>query len=222
MFCAVIVAAGNSRRAGYDKLAIPLAGVPVLRRSIDAFIAARCSAIVVVCPESRWRDIGLDSAVFPVSVIRTDGGARRQDSVAAGLEALPADAKWVAVHDGARPLISPQGIHACLEEAMQTAAAACAHPIVDTLKRADADDCTLAEQVSREGLWGMETPQIFDIDLLRKAYSRVAELGLEVTDEVSAMEVIGVATRLIHVGPNIKITLPGDIVLAELIYKNRT
>ena len=222
MFCAVIVAAGSSRRAGFDKLAAPLAGVPVLRRSVDAFVAAGCAAVVVVCPESRWREVGLADTVFPVPVLRVDGGAERQNSVEAGLNALPEGTRYVAVHDGARPLITPQGICDCLAAAQQTGAAACAHPIVDTLKRADAGACSLPEKVSRDNLWGMETPQIFDLAMLRRAYACVAEQQLVVTDEVSAVEALGIATRLVQVGPNLKITLPGDLELAELIWQHRS
>ena len=221
MFCAVIVAAGSSRRAGFDKLAAPLAGVPVLRRSVDAFVAAGCAAVVVVCPEERWRAVGLAEAEFAVPVKRVDGGAERQNSVEAGLNALPEGTQWVAVHDGARPLITPEGIRACLQAAQTTGAAACAHPIVDTLKRADAQAHSLPERVSRDNLWGMETPQIFDLALLRRAYQDVAQQKLVVTDEVSAMECIGVPTRLVQGGVNLKITLPGDLELAELIWRNR-
>ena len=221
MFCAVIVAAGSSRRAGFDKLAAPLAGVPVLRRSVDAFVAAGAATVVVVCPESRWQETGLATATFPVPVIRVDGGAERQDSVAAGLAALPAATRMVAVHDGARPLITPQGIQACLAAAEETGAATCAHPVVDTLKRADAAGKSLPEKVSREHLWGMETPQIFNLELLLRAYAHVKEHALVVTDEVSAVEALGVPTQLVQGGVNLKITLPGDLELAELIWKHR-
>lgn len=221
MFAAVIVAAGSSRRAGFDKLAAPLAGVPVLRRSVEAFVAAGAAAVIVVCPESRWVETGLAEAGYPIPVTRTDGGAERQDSVFAGLRALPDGLDFVAVHDGARPLVTPEGIRACLEAAAQTGAAACAHPVVDTLKRADAAGLSLAEHVSREHLWGMETPQIFHLALLREAYDTVRAQGLTVTDEVSAVEALGVPTRLVQVGPNLKITLPGDLELAELIWKHR-
>jgi 2-C-methyl-D-erythritol 4-phosphate cytidylyltransferase len=221
MFCAVIVAAGSSRRAGFDKLAAPLAGVPVLRRSVDAFVAAGAAAVVVVCPESRWVETGLAAADFPVPVSRVDGGAERQDSVAAGLAALPAGTRMVAVHDGARPLITPQGIAACLAAAEETGAATCAHPVVDTLKRADAAGKSLPEKVSREHLWGMETPQIFRLELLLQAYQYVKQNALVVTDEVSAVEALGVPTQLVQGGANLKITLPGDLELAELIWKHR-
>lgn len=221
MFCAVIVAAGSSRRAGFDKLAALLDGVPVLRRSVDAFVEAGAAAVVVVCPPSRWEETGLASAAFPIPVLRVDGGAERQDSVAAGLAALPEGTQMVAVHDGARPLVTPAGIRSCLEAAEDTGAAACAHPVVDTLKRADARGYSLPEPVSREHLWGMETPQIFNLALLQRAYAHVAEQGLVVTDEVSAVESVGIPTRLVQVGANLKITLPGDLELAELIWKHR-
>lgn len=221
MFCAVIVAAGSSRRAGFDKLAALLDGVPVLRRSVDAFVEAGAAAVVVVCPPSRWEETGLASAAFPIPVLRVDGGAERQDSVAAGLAALPGETRMVAVHDGARPLVTPAGIRSCLEAAEDTGAAACAHPVVDTLKRADARGYSLPEPVSREHLWGMETPQIFNLALLQRAYAHVTEQGLVVTDEVSAVESVGVSTRLVQVGANLKITLPGDLELAELIWKHR-
>ncbi len=221
MFAAVIVAAGSGRRAGFDKLTALLGGVPVLRRSVDAFVEAGCEAVVVVCPPERWEAVGLGSAEFPVPVLRVDGGAERQDSVAAGLAVLPLAVSHVAVHDGARPLITPAGIRACLDACSRTGAAACAHPVVDTLKRADAEGRSLPEPVSREGLWGMETPQIFDRRLLEMAYAQVKARGLIVTDEVSAMESIGVPTVLVQVGPNMKITLPGDLELAECLWKNR-
>lgn len=221
MFCAIIVAAGSSRRAGFDKLAAPLAGVPVLCRSVQAFAAAGAECVVLVCPQERWDALRPWEHAGAVPVIRVDGGARRQDSVSAGLAALPAAAQWVAVHDAARPLITPAGIRACLAAAQQGGAAACAHPVVDTLKRADAAAHTLPEPVSRENLWGMETPQIFRADLLARAYDQVAAQGAEITDEVSAMELLGVPTTLVQVGPNMKITLPGDLELAELLYTHR-
>lgn len=221
MFCAIIVAAGSSRRAGFDKLAAPLAGLPVLCRSVQAFAEAGAECIVLVCPQERWAALRPWEHVGATPLLRVDGGARRQDSVRAGLEALPQGTQWVAVHDAARPLITPAGIRACLAEAQATGAAACAHPVVDTLKRADACARTLPELVSREYLWGMETPQIFNAELLVRAYDQVTAAGAEITDEVSALELLGHPTSLVQVGPNMKITLPGDLELAELLYTHR-
>ncbi len=220
MFAAIIVAAGSSRRAGFDKLAAPLGGKAVLRHSIDAFVEAGAAPIVVVCPEERWTALGLDD-LAEKQVIRVDGGAERHHSVQAGLSALPSGCDYVAVHDGARPLILVEDILRCLDVARETGAAACAHPVVDTLKRADTEGNSLPECVDRTQLWGMETPQIFERALLEEAYALVQSEGILVTDEVSALESLGRATRLVPGGFNRKITLPDDLALAELVWQQR-
>jgi 2-C-methyl-D-erythritol 4-phosphate cytidylyltransferase len=201
---------------GFDKLASPLGGLPVLRRSLEAFLAASSIAeVVIVCPEDRWELLGV--ADFSKPVRRVDGGTNRQDSVAAGLAALLPDSLLVAVHDGARPLVSPADIDRCVETALQHRAAALARRVTETLKRSDEDDFS-ATAVSREQLWFMETPQVFEIPLLRQAYQTVASQGLAVTDEVSALEAIGARVKLVESRhPNLKITTPADLALAEAL-----
>lgn len=234
MFCAIIVAAGNSRRAGFDKLLAPLAGQAVLKRSIAAFMQAGAQEIIVVCPQSRWDELeleyfahqgasakGAQAKGMCARLHRVDGGAQRQDSVFAGIQALPSSCDYVAVHDGARPLILPEDILSCLAVAQNTGAAACAHPIVDTLKRSDAEGRSLPESINREQMWGMETPQIFEKSLLQQAYQSVLAEKAIVTDEVSVMEYVGKATSLVSGSVNLKITLPGDLELAELIWQQR-
>ena len=215
---AILVAAGSSRRMGFDKLASPLAGIPVLRRTLDAFLAAESvAAVVVVCPPERWDLLGGREFTKPVS--RVDGGADRQDSVMAGLAALPADTELVAVHDGARPLVSPADIDRCVAAASEHRAAALARRVTETLKRSDTDDFS-AEAVSREQLWFMETPQVFETPLLRAAYQNISSHGLTVTDEVSALEAIGVRVKFVESGhPNLKITTPADLALAEALLR---
>jgi 2-C-methyl-D-erythritol 4-phosphate cytidylyltransferase len=215
---AILVAAGASRRMGFDKLASPLAGIPVLRRTLDAFLAADSIAeIVVVCPEERWELLASGGFSKPVS--RVDGGADRQDSVMAGLAALSAQTDLVAVHDGARPLVAPADIDRCVAAAVEFRAAALARRVTETLKRSDAADFS-AGAVSREHLWFMETPQVFDVPLLLEAYEAVAAQGLAVTDEVSAMEAIGVQVKFIEsIQPNLKITTPADLALAEALLR---
>lgn len=216
---AIIVAAGSSQRMGFDKLAAPLAGVPVLRRTLDAFLTSECIAgVIVVCPPERW---GLlekaDSASFGKPVRRVDGGATRQESVAKGMAALAPGTALVAVHDGARPLVSAEDITHCVAAAGVFRAASLARRVTETLKRADADDFCI-EAVDRERLWLMETPQVFDITLLREAYAMVMAKRLEVTDEVSAMQAIGMRVKLIEAShANPKITRPSDLVLATAI-----
>ena len=213
---AIIVAAGSSRRMGFDKLASLLGGKPVLRRTLEAFLAAdSISSVVVVCPEDRWSLC--DGMDFTKPVTRVDGGADRQDSVALGLAAV--DTRFVAVHDGARPLVSPDDIDRCVAAAGEHGAAALARRATETMKRSDAEDFS-AEAVSRENLWCMETPQVFGISLLKEAYAEVIALGLSVTDEVSAVQAIGVRVKFVESRhPNLKITTPADLALAEALLK---
>jgi 2-C-methyl-D-erythritol 4-phosphate cytidylyltransferase len=152
-------------------------------------------------------------------VTRVDGGRDRQDSVAAGLAALSASARYVAVHDGARPLVSPEDIDRCVAAAADHRAAALARRVTETLKRSDPAGFS-TEAVSREDLWFMETPQVFEILLLREAYQSVGSRGLAVTDEVSALESIGVRVKFVESGhPNLKITTPADLALAEALLR---
>ena len=224
----IIVAGGKGLRMGADipKQFLPIQGKPLLMHTLETFHSfdAALSLTLVLPPAQQdyWRQLCREHD-FHIPHQIADGGETRFQSVSNGLAALSeaTDDALVAVHDGARPLITAEGIRRCAEAARETGAAACAHPVVDTLKRADEHDCTLPEVVSRERLWGMETPQIFRLPLLREAYKLVKARGLAVTDEVSAVEAAGVQTHLVQVGANMKITLPGDLELAELIWKHR-
>lgn len=200
---------------GFDKLSADLGGVPVLRKTLEAFLAADSIAeVVVVCPEDRWELLGGN---FPKPVRRVDGGACRQDSVAAGLAAVALGSSLVAVHDGARPLVSPEDIDRCVLAASENRAAALARRVTETLKRSDVVDFS-KEGVSREHLWFMETPQVFEIPLLMDAYAEVTARGLAITDEVSALEAIGVGVKLVEsTNPNLKITTPADLALAAAL-----
>ena len=213
---AIIVAAGSGQRMGFDKLAAPLGGKAVLRRTVEAFLtASSISEIVVVCPEERWPLVADMNFTKPVT--RTAGGADRQDSVAAGLAVVSQHIQLVAVHDGARPLVASDDIDRCVAAAGQHRSAALARRVTETLKRSDTNDYTTGA-VDREHLWFMETPQVFEIRLLRDAYSAVAAQGLHVTDEVSALEEIGIPVKLVEaVRPNLKITTPADLALAEAL-----
>ncbi len=201
---------------GFDKLSAPLNGKPVLQRSVEAFLAAESiETIVVVCSEDRFKL--LDGLDFNKPVARADGGKERQDSVANGMAAIVGDFKHVAVHDGARPLVTPSDINRCVSAAEKDGAASLARRITETVKRSDSEDFS-KESVSRENLWCMETPQIFKASLLRKAYDKVNEDKLDVTDEVSALETISVRTRFIESKfPNLKITTPADLALANAL-----
>ena len=204
---------------GFDKLSAPLSGVPVIRRTLDAFLAAECiRAIIVVCPLDRWEMLKVPSG-FSKPVIHTEGGNDRQDSVARGLAVLPDFTDLIAVHDGARPLIAADDILRCVEAASIHQAASLARRVTETLKRSDSDDfCT--EPVSRENLWFMETPQVFSSALLTYAYEKISTDKLTVTDEVSAVQAVGATVKFVESShPNLKITTPADLALAEALLK---
>jgi len=215
---AIIVAAGSSQRMGFDKLAGLLGGVTVLRRTLDALLAAgSISDVVLVCPAERWSLLG--DPVFSKPVKRVDGGGTRQESVAAGLAALSTETGYVAVHDGARPFASPHDIDRCVTAAREHRAAALARRVTETLKRSDAENFSTAS-LSRDQLWFMETPQVFELGLLRKAYAFITAQRQTVTDEVSAMAAIQIPVKLIEsTRQNLKITTPADLALAAALLR---
>lgn len=213
---AIIVAAGTSQRMGFDKLAASLQGLPVLIRSIRAFCdAPSIDEVYVVCSEERFCELVTGSFAKPI--IRVDGGSSRQDSVQQGLRALSPEITMVAVHDGARPLVRVRDIEQCVEHARQYGASSLARKVTETLKRADAEGFARAS-VDRAQLWFMETPQCFRLNVLKRAYQHVRERKLHVTDEVSAVEAIGISTFLIESsGANPKITIPADLEFASYL-----
>lgn len=219
MTSAIIVASGSSRRMGFDKLMAPLAGKTVLDHSVAAFAACPDIAeIILVTDPERFRS--LDLSGIEEKIIRVDGGNERQNSVANGLAALSPNCSLVAIHDGARPLITPEAISLTLDAASVHGAATLAHPITETLKRADPDDFVkgTTATVDRQHLWAMETPQCFRIRLLEEAYRHIAADKLTVTDEVSALQHLGNAIKLVpNPNPNPKITFPSDIELAKTL-----
>lgn len=212
---AILVAAGSSRRMGFDKLAALIGGIPVLDRTLAAFMdCAEISKIILVTPQERMAL--LDEKIFTKPVIRIDGGAERHLSVAAGLDAVTPGTEFIAIHDAARPFVSQADILAVIDAAHEHGAASLARRITETLKRADASNFTIAA-VPRENLWIIETPQVFRADLIRAAYKHVLENDLPVTDETSALEAIGVKTKLIpSTTPNPKITTPDDLEISTL------
>jgi 2-C-methyl-D-erythritol 4-phosphate cytidylyltransferase len=224
MLTAIIVAAGSSRRMGFDKLFAIIAGRPVIAHAIDAFQQANSVAeIIVVAGEDRHdeiRKMSRDESFKKVRSIIT-GGERRQDSVRAGLESLSRDARYVAVHDAARPLVRPEQIERVFEQCQVHGAAVLAEPISDTLKRADVD-LMVAASVDRHQLYAMQTPQIFEWALIEEAYRAVFANRVSVTDEVSAVERLGRKVFLVPTEDfNFKITYPRDLTLAEFVLKQR-
>lgn len=218
----IVVAAGGSRRMGFNKLLAPLAGVPVLQRSLMAFeVCPAVDEMVLVAGEEVAQAVGAWKQSGGLSKLRAvlPGGAERHHSVAAGLKALSAECEMVAVHDGARPMIRPEQIAHCVDVARALGAAVCARPMTETIKRVDQSGSVI-EAVDREGVWVMETPQVFERALLERAYADVLDKGLLVTDEVSAVQRLGVKVQVVdNAWANPKITFPGDLELAECLLR---
>ena len=225
MLTAIIVAAGSSRRMSSDKLFEIMAGKPVIAHTIDAFeLADSVGEIIVVTRDDRCNEIRKLTCNQSFKKVRAiiAGGERRQDSVRAGLENLRRDARYIAVHDAARPLVRPEQIERVFEQCRVHGAAALAEPVNDTLKRADID-LVVTDSVDRHQLYAMQTPQIFERAWIEEAYRDVYAKKVSVTDEVSAVERLG---RKVFLVPNddfnFKITYPRDLPLAEFVLNQRT
>jgi 2-C-methyl-D-erythritol 4-phosphate cytidylyltransferase len=225
MLSAIIVAAGDSRRMGFDKLFATIAGRPVIAHTIHAFERAGCvDEIIMVAREDRLAEIKKivrDETLKKVRSIIT-GGKHRQDSVRAGLDHLEATARYVAIHDAARPLITAEQIERVFEQCRIHAAASLAEPISDTLKYADSE-FFVTSPVDRHQLYAMQTPQIFERRLIEDGYRAVYAENASVTDEVSAVERLGRKVVLVpNTDLNFKITYPRDLALAEFVIHERT
>jgi 2-C-methyl-D-erythritol 4-phosphate cytidylyltransferase len=223
MLTAIIVAAGSSQRMGFDKLFATIAGKPMIAHTLHAFErASSVNEIIVVAREDRHDEIRKISGEENFKKVRSiiAGGERRQDSVRAGLNRLNAAAKYVAVHDAARPLVTPEQIERVFDQCQIHGAAALAEPISDTLKRAGVD-LAVTDSVDRHQLYAMQTPQIFERALLEEAYHAVAD-DILVTDEVSAVERFGHKVVLVlNDDFNFKITYPRDLTLGESVLNQR-
>ncbi|MGI9088190.1 MAG: 2-C-methyl-D-erythritol 4-phosphate cytidylyltransferase [Chthoniobacterales bacterium] len=222
MLAAIIVAGGSSRRMGFDKTFASLGGKPVIARTIAAFEAtAAVDEIILVGREERLEELRVlvtGEGFVKVRAI-VAGGIHRQDSVANGLAQLDAKCEFVAVHDAARPLVRPEQITAVFEAARRLGAAALAAPVTDTLKCATKDR-VVCGSLEREGVYAMQTPQIFERALLLEAFAAVATKQLPITDEVSAVELLERKVVLVpNDRPNMKITFPADLTLAEILWK---
>ena len=216
--CAVIVAAGSSRRmGGENKLLLPLDDAPVLAHTLSAF--EKCAAIrdiVLVCREQDILPYSDLARAFGISKLRTvtRGGDSRTASVLAGITAAPEDTGLVAVHDGARPLVSEAVITEAVYAAAEYGAAAPVVPVKDSIKRIQ--DGNIAADVPRDTLAAVQTPQVFDRALLTRALETAARDNRSFTDDCAAVEAMGQAVHATHGSyENIKITTPEDILVAE-------
>lgn len=223
-FSAVVVAAGSSQRMGTDKITMELDGVPVLIRSLRAF--ENCDLadeIVVVTRNDKLADIAdlcREHGITKVSQV-VSGGNTRMESALAGVSATKKKAKLIAIHDGARPLVTEDVIRRTAYAARDFYAAVPAIASTDTLKKVDEKGIVIAP-VDRDRTVRLQTPQIFHGDLIKGALSYAVKKGLSLTDDCSAVELMGVKTHTVEGdADNIKLTDTRDVTLAAEILKDR-
>ncbi len=220
---AVIVAAGTaSRMGGIDKVMAELKGQPMIVHTVRAF--EDCEAvkeIVIVTRADLVEPIrALCAGMEKVKAVVV-GGKSRQESVSKGLDALSEQVQLAAVQDGARPLVTWQLIDRVVRAAHRYSAAIPAIPVKDTIKIAPSG---VVESTPERGkLRAVQTPQVFDLELLRAALTHAAQVGAEVTDDCSAVELLGAAVKVVEGDErNMKVTTPLDLKLAELLMEDAT
>ena len=218
---AVIVAAGNaSRMEGIDKVMAQLGGEPMLLRTVRTF--QNCDAVkeivVVTRSDLLVQVMGLCKNFDKVTAV-VAGGKDRPESVSNGLNALSNRVKLVAVHDGARPLVTFEVIDRAVRAANSYGAAAPGVPVKDTIKEVAGG--VVKNTPDRNHLRAIQTPQVFDFDLLRGALKKAKDDGAAITDDCSAVENMGFSVKIVEGDEkNIKVTTPMDLKIAELLLED--
>jgi 2-C-methyl-D-erythritol 4-phosphate cytidylyltransferase/2-C-methyl-D-erythritol 2,4-cyclodiphosphate synthase len=220
---AIIPAAGSGSRMGLSspKQFFELEGTPILIHTLQVFQQVESiGLIIVVVPleSCAWAEEQVQryqlSKVFKVIA----GGKHRQDSVLAGLEALPQEVELVLVHDGVRPFVPVAVIENCLQGAEKNGAAMAAVPVKDTLKAVSTEK-VIKQTIDRSGVWQAQTPQAAEVSLLKKAFAAAANhKDFIATDEAALLERINIPVKVVEGSEkNIKITRPEDFILAKAI-----
>ena len=225
----ILLAAGSARRMQAvvdDKITALLAGKPVFVHSLQSFLSTGLIGRIVITYRDEAQLAKLRTQLaghLPDTVVDfVPGGESRQDSVLAALNACEGHAGLVHIHDGARPLVSPEAIRKVRDKAKETGAAILAGRAADTVKIAKVGSASVETSPDRGLVWTAETPQVFRTAIVLKAYRKVAELQRKVTDDSSAVEFVGQDVSLVeNPSANLKLTRPADFVLAEAILKAR-
>lgn len=222
---AVIVAAGSAKRMkGTDKIMAELCGEPLIIHTLRAFQQSDdIQEIVLVTREDLLEPLSELCVAKKITKITKicRGGETRAASVQAGLDQVSKDCGFVAIHDGARPLVSQTVIHDAVRKAAKFNAAAPAVPVKDTIKEVHGGIVTATPD--RSALWAVQTPQVFSLELYKAALDKVIAAKEEVTDDCSAAEKFGVNVVITPGSEeNLKVTTPEDLILAEALLKRRT
>ena len=225
-FCSlVVVAAGRaSRMEGVDKILCPMGNEPMLLHTLRPFQQSDLvDEIVIVTREDLMVTIGTLCSQREITKVRrlVKGGDSRADSVLAGLKETDPRADLIAIHDGARPFITEEVLEEAIEAARQRGAAAPAVPVKDTVKRAR--DGVVTETPTREELFAVQTPQVFEASLIKGALTKALADEVPLTDDCSAVERLGFPVCLTRGSEeNIKITTPSDLLHGEAILAERS
>lgn len=218
---AILPAAGQGSRmgAGKNKLQLALLGRPVLAYTLEAFESCPLVDEVILVANEKdifsYRELVKAEGFQKVKAILR-GGETRAQSVHIGVSAAE-DASIVVIHDGARPLVTPEILEKTIEGSRETGAAIAAVPVIDTIKRAEGD--VICETPRRNALWQAQTPQVFRREILLSALENASDA---VTDDASAVEMAGVRVRLVEANrENIKLTTPFDLFVAEAVLQAR-
>lgn len=219
---AVIVAAGSaSRMGGIDKITAELCGTPVIVRTVQAF--QECPAIkeiVIVTSGDKLTQLMSLCKDFEKVQAVVAGGATRQESVENGIGALSSKVKLVAVQDGARPLVTWELIDRTVRAANSYGAAAPGIPVKDTTKVVVGG--VVKNTPDRATLQAIQTPQVFDKDLLKAALKKAKQDGVAITDDCSAVEYMGMSVKIVQGDEkNIKITTPLDLKIAKMLLEDK-
>lgn len=224
---AVIVAAGSSTRmkSNVSKQLMLICGEPVLKHTVNAFLKSNIvDEIIVVCPE---KDIEIFKSLFPEKTLNfpvkfTVGGSTRQESVSNGVRFTDERCDFIAIHDGARPLVTGDCIEKVIADAVKFGASTLAVPVKDTIKIVESN--TVESTPNRDKLYIIQTPQVFEKDAYCTAYDTAISNGKDFTDDCQLIESIGGSVH-ITIGDytNIKITTGEDIAVAEafLNFRNK-
>ena len=213
---AIITAAGYGKRMGKPKQFLEIYGKPILERTISVFEQAKIiDEIIVVVNEEDVARVKKSGKVRQV----ISGGRKRQDSVFNALNVLPEDVEIVAIHDGARPFVTPEIIEQAVSEAIKVGAVVVGVPVKDTIKSVRSSGLGVRSTLNRNELWAAQTPQVFKKDIILKAYQDGKD-KFQVTDDAMLVEKMGKPVKMVMGSyQNIKITTPEDLIVAQGILR---
>lgn len=219
---AIIVAGGKGKRMGRGKQFIKIAGKPMLQWTVAAFDQTKAiDGIILVVSKEQIRLARRIKSKKIFCIV--EGGKERFDSVRNGIAALPPSAEIVAIHDGARPAVTPEIIGASIAEAKKYGAVVVGVLLKDTIKKVESRTLNVERSLDRSELWAAQTPQVFKVDIIKNAYSRLATRDPRlVTDDAMPVERMGIPVKMVPgTYENLKVTQPEDLDLAAAILKKR-